>query len=89
MKCAGGAEPLMRSTQTYPWSCPTAVDVAPAQVVQRVLDRLAHALVDAVGHQAVEAGALVDFVEVRQRLALVDNSRAAVAAVAPAGGRRC
>ena len=46
-----------------------AVPVAPADVVQRVFDRLAHRLVDAVGHQAVEAGALVHLVEVRQRLA--------------------
>ncbi len=33
-----------------------AVGVAPAQVVQRVLDRLAHGPVDAVGQQAVQAG---------------------------------
>ncbi len=44
------------------------VPVAPAEVVQRVFDRLAERLVDAVGQQRVEAGAFVDFVEVRHRL---------------------
>ena len=42
------------------------VEVAPAQVVQRVLDRLAQGAVHAVGQQAVEARALVDLVEMRE-----------------------
>ena len=41
-----------------------AVGVAPADVVQRGFDRLAGRLLDAVGDPGVEAGALVDFVEV-------------------------
>ena len=55
------------------------VPVAPADVVQGVFDRLAHRLVDAVGHQAVQAGALVDFVEMQHRLALEEDSLAVAA----------
>ena len=57
-----------------------SVPIAPAEVVQRVFDRLAHRLVDAIGHQAVEPGAFVDFVEVRQRLAVVQHALAVAAA---------
>jgi hypothetical protein len=42
------------------------VPIAPTQIVQRVLDGLLERFVDALGHQAVEAGALVHFVEVGQ-----------------------
>jgi hypothetical protein len=48
------------------------VPVAPAQVVQRVLDGLAECLVHAIGEETVEAGAFVDFIEMRQRLAGAD-----------------
>ena len=37
------------------------------------------ALVNAIGQQAVEAGAFVDFVEMRQRLAFVEHARAVAA----------
>ena len=57
-----------------------AVDVAPAQIVQRVFHRLAHRLMNAIGHQSVQPGAFIHFVEMRQRLAFVQHA-AAVAAV--------
>ena len=47
--------------------------------MQRVFDRLAHRLVDAVGHQAVEAGAFVDFVEMDDRLAFEQHPLAVAA----------
>ena len=50
--------------------------LAPAQVVQRVLDRLAERRVNAMRQQPVEARALVDFVEVRQRLAVEQHALA-------------
>src|SRR5439155_14194829 len=59
---------------------PRRVAVAPAQVVQRVLDRLAERLVHPKRHQAVQARALVDLVEVRQRIAGVQLARAVGAA---------
>ena len=47
--------------------------------MQGVFDGLAHRLVDAVGEQAVEAGAFVHFVEVRDGLAVVQHSLAVAA----------
>ena len=45
--------------------------------MERVLRRLTEGLVDALREQAVEAGAFVDLVEVRQRLSLEDRLRGA------------
>ncbi len=56
------------------------VEIAPAQIVQRVLDRLAHGLVDAIGHQPVQPRTFVDLVEMRQRLAVVQHTAAVAAA---------
>ncbi len=52
------------------------VPVAPAEIVQRVFDRLAHRLVQAISEQAVQPRALIHFVEVRQRLTFVQNAAA-------------
>ena len=80
MKCAGGAEPLIKKHPHVVVDRAGAIPIAPAQIVQRVFDRLAHRLVNAIGHQPVEPGALVDFVEVRQRLAFVQHALAVAAA---------
>ena len=42
--------------------------------MQRVFDRLVEGAVDAIGHEAVEAGAFIDFVEVNDGLAVADDS---------------
>ena len=52
---------------------PGPVDIAPAQIVQRVLRRLAEGAVHLVGQQAVNAGAFVDLVEMGDRLARTDR----------------
>jgi len=39
------------------------VDVAPANVVQRIFNRLPHRLVDSMGHQSIQSSTLIDFVE--------------------------
>ncbi len=57
-----------------------AVDVAPAKIVQRVLHGLIHRLMDAEREQSVEPGAFVDFIKMRQRLALIQNPAAVAAA---------
>src|SRR5690606_37682023 len=49
------------------------VPIAPAQVMERVFDGLAEGLVNAVGEEAVEAGAFVHFVEVRDGFAGADD----------------
>ncbi len=46
---------------------------APTQIVERVFDGLAEGGVDAIGEEAVEAGAFVDLVEVGEWLAGADN----------------
>src|ERR1039458_10224334 len=43
------------------------VTIAPADVVQGVLRRKAQFAPQAIGHQAIQTGALIDFVEVRHR----------------------
>ena len=50
------------------------VPIAPTQIVQRVFGRLLERFVDALGEQAVESGALVHFVEMRERLAIVEDA---------------
>ena len=52
------------------------IPIAPAQIVQRVFRRLLERLVNALGEQAVESGALVHFVEVRERLAVEEHALA-------------
>jgi hypothetical protein len=49
------------------------VPIAPSQIVQGVFDRLTERRVDAVGEQAIEPGALVDFVEMWEGLAGADD----------------
>ena len=44
--------------------------IAPADIVQRRFHRLAHRLVNPAGHQRIEPGALIDLIEMRQRLAV-------------------
>ena len=61
---------------------------APAQIVQRVFRRKAEFAPELVGDEAIEAGAFVDFVEVRQRFAL-EKFPPVTSCVAPADGRRC
>ena len=73
MRCAGGAAPEISKHPDIVFHAAAAVGVAPANVVQRRLDRLAEAAVDAVGEQGVEAGAFVDLVEVHDRLSLADR----------------
>ena len=53
------------------------VPVTPADVVERVLDRLAERRMDPLGEQAVEPRALVHLVEVHERLALEQHPRRA------------
>ena len=69
--------PLISKTQTY--SSVVPVPVAPAEVVQRVLERLAHRLCRRGRSPARRGRALVHLVEVRQRLAPY-RARDAVAA---------
>ena len=45
------------------------VMLAPAEIVQGVLRRKAQLAPQAVGHQAIQAGAFIHFVEVRHRFA--------------------
>ena len=49
------------------------IRIAPANVVQRVLHGLSHRLLYAVGHQSIEAGTFVHFIEMRQRLPIVQH----------------
>ncbi|MFM1942847.1 MAG: hypothetical protein RI897_1829 [Verrucomicrobiota bacterium] len=51
-----------------------AVVIAPTEVVQRIFDGLAEGVVDALGHEAVEAGAFVYFVEVGEGLVGVESA---------------
>ena len=51
-----------------------AIKVTPAEVVQGVRGRLAKRAVHPRGEEAVDAGALVDFVEVHDRLTLPDDA---------------
>jgi len=49
---------------------------SPADVVEGVFGRLTECVVDAVSEEGVKAGAFVDFVEVGERLALVEDAGA-------------
>jgi len=69
---AGGALPeirIPRRTRRLCQTCP----VTPAQVVQGVFDGLAEGLVHATREEAVETGAFVDFVEIRNRFSVAND----------------
>ena len=81
MRCAGGTAPEISK---HPDELAVVI-LAVAEVVEGVFGGEAELLPDAVGNEAIESGAFVDFIEMREGLAGVEF---AAVAERPAGGRR-
>ena len=74
MKWLAGAAPEISNTHTNS-STPRSDDrLAPSHVVQRRRGVEAEVEPDAVGHERIDAGAFVDFVEVGDRLSVEEDA---------------